>query len=135
NSTGEIFRLESNAASSSIVTNASCSSCFMAILSSLEDFFLAPQISEGSDIRDNQRDAELIFRADRSEREAPVFQCDSAARSVVADLHELVLQDILIEVVTDSNRGVPTAAVQIAVADLRADLVCQRLQRCAVVDG
>src|ERR1700688_4949573 len=57
-----------------------------------EQFLLPSQISECSDVRDVQGDSKLVFRADLSERKAPVFERKSAAGSVIAYVDELVLQ-------------------------------------------
>ena len=101
----------------------------------LENLFLPAQIPERSDVSNDQRHAKLIFRADRAERQAPVFQRDPAAGSVVADLHELILQDLLLDVIAESDRGIPPAAVHVAISDLGADLIRERLQNGGVVDG
>jgi len=49
-----------------------------------------PQIPERSDVRDNERDAELILRAYLAEVDAPIFDGDAAASPVVTELHDLV---------------------------------------------
>jgi len=53
------------------------------------------QISEISDVGDDESNAKLIFRADLTERDAPVFDGDSAAAAVVADLNQLICRALL----------------------------------------
>src|SRR5260370_23955351 len=79
----------------------------------LENLLLAPQISERSDVSNDQSDAELVLRADLPEGQAAILESDSAAGAVVADLHQLILQDPLLEVVAETKGGIPTAAVQV----------------------
>src|SRR5579872_3630662 len=101
----------------------------------LENLLLSSQIAERADVSNDQRHAKLIFRADLTQRQAPVFQGDSAARSVVADLHELILNILLFDIVTDTEEGVPAAAVQVPISNLGANLVRDGLQNRIVVDG
>jgi len=53
---------------------------------------MAAQISEVSDVGDDEGHAKLIFCADLSQRDAPVFDGEAAAVAVVADLNQLILQ-------------------------------------------
>src|SRR5229473_2729288 len=101
----------------------------------LENLLLAPQISERSDVSNDQSDAELVLRADLPEGQAAILERDSAAGAVVADLHQLILQDPLLEVVAETKGGIPTAAVQVAVSQLRTNLIRERLQNAGIVDG
>src|ERR1700686_1050231 len=55
----------------------------------LKDFFLAAEVAEGADVGDGEGDAELIFGADLAEGDAAVFEGETAAVSVVGDLHDL----------------------------------------------
>jgi len=66
-------------------------------------FFLTAHISKRAKVGDDEGDAELVFRADRAEVDAPVFQSDAAAATVVIDLRDLVLQDAIRDVVADAG--------------------------------
>src|SRR5882724_8353992 len=121
NSTAESFRLASRAVSSSMVAKAKNSSSIYysgGLHASLEAFsvkvepapdsgglvaaatthtrlenlFLPPQISKRSDVGNGQRDAKLILGAYWAKRQAAIFQSDPAAGTVIAYLHELILQ-------------------------------------------
>src|SRR5467141_953393 len=101
----------------------------------LEQLFLPPQISERPDVGNDQGDAELVLRAHLPKGQAAILDRDSAAGAVVADLHQLILQVLLLNVVAHAKRGVPAPAVQVAVSHQRANLICERLQNAVVVDG
>src|SRR6267378_7857188 len=101
----------------------------------LEQLFLSPQISERPDVGNDQSDAELVLRAHLPEGQAAILDRDSAAGAVVADLHQLILQVLLLNVVAHAKRGVPAPAVQVAVSHQRTNLICERLQNAVVVDG
>ncbi len=93
-----------------------------------EYFFLTAQISKCTKVGDDEGDAELVFRADRAEVDAPVFQSDAAAATVVIDLRYLVLQDAICHVVADARGGVESFAIQAAVTEEGAHLIGERLE-------
>src|SRR5712692_5736714 len=129
-STGDTLFFATRGASRSMgrKTNSSSFMRGCAARGALENLFLAPQVSERADIGDDERDPELVLGAHRAERQPPVLESDAAARAVVAHLDELVLQELLADVVAEAQRRVPPAAVQLAVAHERADLVRARLE-------
>src|SRR6266478_1881342 len=86
-----------------------------------------PQIPERADVRDNERDAELILRTYLAEVDAPIFDGDAAASPVVTELHDLVLQRLVVEVVADTRDEIKTLAGFASVADQRANLARKRL--------
>src|SRR5882724_7793446 len=90
-------------------------------------FLLVAEISEGADVGDNERDTELVLRAHLAEVDAPVFDGEAAAATVVTELRDLVLQRLVLEVVSDSGDQIKTLARFIAVADERANLARKRL--------
>src|SRR5690349_15014305 len=143
-STGDSLRFASSALSSPMVANERESllviRCRRASLLSddwrlLEHFLLAPQIAEGSDVSNDQGHAELVLRAHLPESQPPVLKSQPAAGAIVADLHQLVLQQLLLDVVTEPERGVKAAAVQVSIARQQANLVRERLQNAGIVDG
>ena len=89
----------------------------------LEDFFLVTQIPEGTDVGNDEGDAELIVSPDLAEFEAAIFERQAAAAAVVADFHELVLQRVIGEVVAHARRDVESFARFAAVTDQRANLI------------
>src|SRR6266849_7268597 len=66
-----------------------------------KDFFLVPEVSEGTDVGDDEGDAELVIGSDLAEFDAAVFEGQAAAFAVVADLHKLILQRAVGDVVAD----------------------------------
>src|SRR5207245_8582159 len=87
----------------------------------LENPFLAAQIAERSDVREDQGHAELVFRAHLAERDAAVFERDAAAAAVVADLHKLVLQGVLGQIVAVAAGGAEGLAVELPGTNEAAD--------------
>src|SRR4029077_9442578 len=94
----------------------------------LEDFFLVAKVPEGSDVGDDESDAELIVGTHLAESNAAVLDGDAAAFAVVADLHELILQGAVGDVVADPGGDIKTAAGFAAVAHEHAHLIGERLQ-------
>src|SRR5262249_45075369 len=72
--------------------------------------------------------AELIFRTDRAEVDAAIFERDAAATAVVIHLHDLVLQYAVGDVVADARSHIKTFAIQTAITDNRANLIRKRLK-------
>src|SRR6266849_1884570 len=93
-----------------------------------KDFFLVPEVSEGTYVGDDEGDAELVVGADLAELDAAVFEGEAAAFTVVADLHELILQGAIGDVVADPGNDVETATRFAAVAGKHANLIGKRLQ-------
>src|SRR6266851_1734745 len=93
----------------------------------LEDFFLMKEIPESADVRDDERDAELILRAHLPEVDAPIFDSEAAAAAVVTELNDLVLQRLVLEIVADTRDEIEALAGFAAVADERANLARKRL--------
>src|SRR5258707_13286347 len=85
------------------------------------------QIPESANISDDERDTELILSANLSEVDAAVFDGPTAAVAVVTELHELVLQRFVLEVVADAGDEGKALARFAAVADQSAKLVGKRL--------
>ena len=75
------------------------------------------KIPESADISEDKRDAELIFSAHLAEVDPPVFDGQAAAIAVVAQLHNLILQSLVLEIVTDSGNKIEPLASFTAVAD------------------
>src|SRR5438045_6398374 len=94
----------------------------------LENALLAAQISEGSNVRDDEGHAELIVVAHLPQRDAAVFEGEPAARAVVADLHQLVLPGIVDEVVAQPSGEVEAATRFSAIADEHANLIGEWLE-------
>jgi len=82
----------------------------------LEDVFLAAEISEGANVGDDEGGGEAIFGAYLAEVDAAVFESEAAAVSVVADLHELALQDLIGEIVANAGGEIESLARQVSVA-------------------
>ena len=82
----------------------------------LEDVFLAAEISEGADVGDDEGGGEAIFGADLAEVDAAILEGEAAAVSVVADLHELALQDLVGEIVANAGGEIESPARQVSVA-------------------
>ena len=82
----------------------------------LEDLFLAAEISEGADVGDDEGGGEAVFGADLAEVDAAVFEGEAAAVSVVADLDELALQDLVGEIVANASGEIESLARQVSVA-------------------
>ena len=57
------------------------------------------EIPEVANVRDDEREAELILRAHLPEVDATIFDGQAAAAAVVAELNDLVLQSLVLEVV------------------------------------
>ena len=82
----------------------------------LKDVFLAAEISERADVGDDEGGGEAVFGADLTEVDAAVFESEAAAVSVVADLHELALQDLVGEIVANAGGEIESLARQVSVA-------------------
>src|SRR5580658_3073755 len=93
----------------------------------LEDFFLAAEITEGADVGDDEGGGETIFGADLAEVDAAILEGKAAAVSVIADLDELALEDLVGEIVADAGCEIEALAGQVAVTEKGADLVGKRL--------
>ena len=89
----------------------------------LKDFFLPAEVSEVADVGDDEGDAKLIVGADLAEFEAAVFEGESAAAAVVADLDELILQGVVGDVVAHTCGDVETLFCIAAVTDQGANLI------------
>src|SRR5438477_1066701 len=89
----------------------------------LKNPLLTPQIPKRPDIRDNKRHAKLIVRTHLSQRDPPVLQRQPAATPVVADLHQLVLQGAIRQVVADPGSEVESFPRLRPIPDQRANLV------------
>src|SRR5262249_25005348 len=86
------------------------------------------QVSERSNVRDDERHAKLIVGSYLPQRDAPVLQRQSAAVSVVTHLHQLVLQRVVRDVVADSRREVEALPRLRSVPDQRPNLIRLRWQ-------
>src|SRR6202790_945682 len=93
-----------------------------------EDFFLVAEISEGADISDDEGDAELIIGAHLAKLDTSIFESEAATFAVVADLHELILQRAIGDVVADAGGKVEAAPRFTAVAREQAHLIRERLK-------
>src|SRR6267143_2177509 len=142
-STGESFRLRKSFPISSMDAKARSVSFIGATLDHsrrrrpegrrcstqiLKNLFLAAKISEGAEIGNDQRRAELIIGANRAKSHAAIAQGDAAAAAVVADLDDLVLKRAVRNVVADPGGEVEAPASLGAIADQRTNLVGERLQ-------
>src|SRR6266851_7901006 len=85
------------------------------------------QIPEIADVRDDERNAELILRAHLPEVDAAIFDGEAAAAAVVAELNDLVLQRLVFEVVAHTGDEVKAFARFAPVAGERANLIRKRL--------
>ncbi len=86
------------------------------------------EVSEGANVGDDEGDAELVIGADLAEFDAAVFEGEATAFAVVTDLHELILQGAIGDVVADAGDDVETATRFAAVAGEHANLIGKRLQ-------
>ena len=93
----------------------------------LEDAFLAAEITEGADVGNDEGGGKAILRADLAEVDAAIFEGEAAAAPVVADLHKLVLQGLVGEVVANPGSEIETPARQVSVAKESANLVGEGL--------
>jgi len=69
----------------------------------LEDPLLTAQGPEGSDVGDEKSDSKLVIVGDhgsRSHGQVSIFEADSAATSVVTELCDFILQDVLVQVIS-----------------------------------
>ena len=80
------------------------------------------QIPESPDVRDDERDAELILRAHLPQVDAAIFHCQAAATAVVTELHDLVLQSFVLKVVADTGDEIKALARFACVANKRPNL-------------
>src|SRR5262249_24518591 len=93
-----------------------------------EDFFLAPEISEGADVSHDEGNAELIFCADVTEVDAAVLESQAAAAAVVIHLKNLGEKGRFGDVVVDAWGGFKAFAMECAIAEKRTDLIGKRLE-------
>src|SRR5690242_8098023 len=101
----------------------------------LENLFLMAEISEGADVGNDEGYAELIVGAHLAEGDTAIFERQAATFSVVADLHELVLQSAIRDVVADAGDGVEAATGFAAIAEEHADLIGERLENGIVLQA
>jgi len=94
----------------------------------LEQFFVASEVAERPDIGDEKCHAELIFGAHVAQRYATVFERKTAAAAVVIDLHDLVLECAVGDVVAEAGDSIKAFAIQRAVTEQGPDLVRKRLK-------
>src|SRR5262249_50977210 len=88
-----------------------------------KNFLLSADVAERTEVGDDEGDAELIFRTDCAEGDAPIFERDAATAAVVIHVPNLVLQDAIGDVIADPRRYVESFAIEAAVTDKRADLI------------
>jgi len=93
----------------------------------LEDAFLAAEITEGADVGNDEGGGKAVLCADLAEVDAAIFEGEAAAAAIVADLHELVLQGLVGEVVANPRSEIETPARQVSVAEQGANLVREGL--------
>src|SRR6266852_236627 len=93
----------------------------------LEDSFLMTEIPEVANVRDDEREAELILRAHLPEVDAAIFDGEAAAAAVVAELNDLILQSLVLEIVAQAGDEIKAFAGFASVADEPANLVRKRL--------
>src|SRR5260370_841730 len=137
-STGESLRLRKSFPISSMDANATSESLMGVSLNHgrrdsgqnpvlhkprLEDSFLMTEISEGADVRDDKRQAELILLAHLAEVDATVLEGQAAAAAIVTELHDLALQCLVLEVVAETGDEIQAFAGFASVADEPANLV------------
>src|SRR2546427_296152 len=70
-------------------------------IAQLEDSFLVTEIPEVANVRDDEREAELILRAHLPEVDAAIFDGEATAAAVVTELNDLVLQRLVLEIADD----------------------------------
>jgi len=90
-STGESLRLRKSFPICSMEAKASSVSLM------LKRSFPCAGDSEGTDVGDHERDAELILRADLAKVDAAVFEGETAAAAVVTGLDDLVCSVLLVK--------------------------------------
>jgi len=78
--------------------------------------------SEGTDVGDDERDAELILRAHLPEIDAAIFHSQATATAVVTELNDLVLQSLVLEIVAHTGDEIKALARFASVTDKRANL-------------
>src|SRR5216683_6230557 len=85
------------------------------------------EVPEGPDVRNDERETELIFRAHLPKVDAAIFDGEAAAAAVVTELNDLVLQRLVFEVVAETGNEIKAFAGFAAVTDEPANLVRKRL--------
>ena len=100
-----------------------------------EQLLLPPQISERSDVGNVQRHSKLIFRADLAQGQAHIFKGDSATGTVIAHLHELILQNVLFQIVTETNAALQPRRFKSPYPAWARNLIRDRLKDGVVIDG
>src|SRR3989475_2460291 len=96
-------------------------------IAQLEDSFLVTEIPEVANVRDDEREAELILRAHLPEVDAAIFDGEATAAAVVTELNDLVLQRLVLEIVAQAGDEIKAFAGFASVADQPANLVRKRL--------
>src|SRR5579872_143121 len=76
----------------------------------LEDFFLTAQVTETADVGDDEGCGKAILGAYCAEDDPAILECQAAAVSVVADLHQLALQGLVGEVVANAGGEIESFA-------------------------
>src|SRR6266704_2138139 len=85
------------------------------------------EVPERPDVRNDERETELIFRAHLPKVDAAIFDGEAAAAAVVTELNDLVLQCLVFEVVAETGNEIKAFAGFTAVTDEPANLVRKRL--------
>src|SRR6202022_3876407 len=85
------------------------------------------EIPEVADVRDDERETELVLRAHLPEVEAGIFDGKPAAAAVVTELNELVLQRLVLEIVAEARDQIKSLARFASVTHKAANLVRKRL--------
>src|SRR5260370_2016101 len=81
------------------------------------------EIPEVADVRDDERETELILRAHLPEVQAAIFDGEAAAAAVVTALNRLVLQCLVLEIEAETGDEIKALAGFASVADEPANLV------------
>src|SRR6267154_1498640 len=93
----------------------------------LEVSFLMAEIPERANVGDDEGETKLILRAHLSEVDAAIFDSEAAAAAVVTELHDLVLQCLVLKVIAETVNEIKPLAGFASVADQPANLVGIRL--------
>src|SRR6266480_3062073 len=100
----------------------------------LEDSFLMAEIPERANVGDDEGETKLILRAHLSEVDAAIFDSEAAAAAVVTELHDLVLQCLVLKVIAKTGSQIKPLAGFASVADQPANLVGIRLLEGGVAE-
>src|SRR5437773_955336 len=93
----------------------------------LEDSFLMAEVPERANVGDDEGETKLILRAHLSEVDAAIFDSEAAAAAVVTELHDLVLQCLVLKVIAKTGSQIKPLAGFASVAEQPANLVGSRL--------